>query len=430
MKRILLYGTALIGMALVSVGCNREPAKPGKPNQPAAKDHKHGDHKDHKDDKKGEHAHKPGPHGGIIVSLGADSYHAEAVFTKDGKLKLYTLGKDETKAIDVESQVLKAHVQAESVKEAVEMELKPVSGGKAGRTAEFVGDLPKELKDKKVTVTIPSITIGGEQFRIVINSDDAKIAAEQKELDEAVKAERAKLSPPERKLVDAQEWCVVMTDHRLGEMGAPIKLMVKDHAVFLCCVGCRTQAQANADKTLAKVEELKVKAQHKPAQKKAVKIGDVVPDFSITKLDGNSVKLTELQKDKKETTTGVIVLSYWCSTCHSCRHVEAHLAKLVKDFQGRAIVLALDANSDDSAEKVHAFLKKHKLAIPVALDPNGDAADLFGITKTTTTLVIDGAGVLRYCGQLRQKKGASAEDALIAVLAGNDVAVPSTPQIG
>ena len=42
-----------------------------------------------------EHGHKAGVHGGIMVSLGRDSYHAEAVFEKGGLLRLYTLGKDE-----------------------------------------------------------------------------------------------------------------------------------------------------------------------------------------------------------------------------------------------------------------------------------------------------------------------------------------------
>jgi len=44
--------------------------------------------------------------------------------------------------------------------------------------------------------------------------------------------------------------------------------------------------------------------------------------------------------------------------------------------------------------------------------------------------VIDGSGVLRYCGQFRQKDGGSAEAALKAVLAGQEVAVKTTPHHG
>ena len=79
-----------------------------------------------------------------------------------------------------------------------------------------------------------------------------------------VAAERNKLSPEDRKLVDAQEWCVIESG-RLGEMGTPIKLMVKGEPVFICCKGCQKQAEANPEKTLAKVKELKAK---KAAEKK------------------------------------------------------------------------------------------------------------------------------------------------------------------
>ena len=161
-----------------------------------------------------------------------------------------------------------------------------------------------------------------------------------------------------------------------------------------------------------------------------VKVGNRVPDFSIRTLDGKSVMLSELQKDEKRTTKGVIVLSLWCSTCHSCRHVEAHLGKLAKDYDGKAVVIALDANADDTAETVAAFIKKNKLTVPIFFDPNGGAADIFGIEQTTTTVVIDGEGVLRYCGQFRQKGGGSAEDAIKAVLAGHDVTIKTTPQKG
>jgi len=77
---------------------------------------------------------------------------------------------------------------------------------------------------------------------------------------DAVAAERAKLDPADRSLVAAQEWCAVNTDERLGSMGPPLKLDIKGQPVFLCCKGCKTKAEANPDKTLAKVEELKVNA--------------------------------------------------------------------------------------------------------------------------------------------------------------------------
>src|SRR5262249_36506167 len=137
-------------------------------------------------------------------------------------------------------------------------------------------------------------------------------------------------------------------------------------------------------------------------RKGVVAVGDAVPDLSVQTLDGKTVKLSELQKDAKRTKSGVVVLSFWCSTCGSCRRVEPHLDRLAKDYAGRAAVFALDANAGETAERVAAFEKKKGLTMPIVLDGEGRTADAFGVEMTTTTVVIDGNGVLRYCGRFGQ----------------------------
>lgn len=87
----------------------------------------------------------------------------------------------------------------------------------------------------------------------------AAARAEAGDEDAEVAAERAKLSPEDRALVEAQEWCAINTGERLGSMGPPLKLDIKGQPVFLCCGGCRKKAEADPDKTLAKVAELKAK---------------------------------------------------------------------------------------------------------------------------------------------------------------------------
>ena len=82
-----------------------------------------------------------------------------------------------------------------------------------------------------------------------------------------VAAERAKLSPEDRALVEAQEWCAVQTDERLGSMGPPIKLDIKGQPVFICCKGCQKKAESNPDATLATVEKLRAKGRAEKGQK-------------------------------------------------------------------------------------------------------------------------------------------------------------------
>jgi hypothetical protein len=93
----------------------------------------------------------------------------------------------------------------------------------------------------------------------VVAKDDAK-AKEAAEEEAAIKANLAKLSPEDRKLAEAQRFCAIQNEERLGGMGAPpMKVMVKGKPVFLCCGSCKKEALAEPDKTLAKVEDLKKK---------------------------------------------------------------------------------------------------------------------------------------------------------------------------
>ncbi|MBI2827212.1 MAG: hypothetical protein HYX69_21280 [Planctomycetia bacterium] len=84
--------------------------------------------------------------------------------------------------------------------------------------------------------------------------DDAQSA---KEVEAGVKAALAKLTPADRALAEAQRWCPVMPDDRLGAMDQPIKIMLDGKPVFLCCEECEKDARADAKATLAKVEKLK-----------------------------------------------------------------------------------------------------------------------------------------------------------------------------
>jgi hypothetical protein len=69
-----------------------------------------------------------------------------------------------------------------------------------------------------------------------------------------------RLAPEDRALAEAQQYCAVEPENRLGLMGTPIKVLVNDQPVFLCCKSCKPTALAEPDKTVAKVQQLKAKA--------------------------------------------------------------------------------------------------------------------------------------------------------------------------
>lgn len=60
----------------------------------------------------------------------------------------------------------------------------------------------------------------------------------------------------DKKLIEKQKICPV-TGEPLGSMGKPVKVVVKNQTVFLCCAGCKKKLLADPDKYLKKLDEKK-----------------------------------------------------------------------------------------------------------------------------------------------------------------------------
>jgi len=112
------------------------------------------------------HMHEPGSHGGIIVSVGQDHYHAEILFA-EGRMRVYMLDQDQAKVIDIETQDMEAYIRPFGEPQAftVKLAAQPQDGDAKGKTSLFVGDLPKEFKSSQWLVNVPLIKINGERYR-------------------------------------------------------------------------------------------------------------------------------------------------------------------------------------------------------------------------------------------------------------------------
>lgn len=106
-----------------------------------------------------------------------------------------------------------------------------------------------------ICLTVTTLAAGCSRPAEPSKTDTAK--ASVKTEGESVLESLAKLSPEDRKLAEEQKYCAVLTKNLLGSMGVPEKVTINGQPVFLCCDGCETRAKAHADRTLAKVQELK-----------------------------------------------------------------------------------------------------------------------------------------------------------------------------
>ena len=104
----------------------------------------------------------------LLVSLGRDSYHIEAIVTDTGELRLYTLGSDESRVQEVQVQELIVYVKTTDGSDSASIEVKPQPqpGDGEGKTSLFVAQLPAPLVGQSIDVVVPNISIGGERFRL------------------------------------------------------------------------------------------------------------------------------------------------------------------------------------------------------------------------------------------------------------------------
>lgn len=72
-----------------------------------------------------------------------------------------------------------------------------------------------------------------------------------------IEAALAKLSPEDRKLAEAQRFCPVLDDSRLGSMGVPVKLTNGGEVLFICCDACKEDVQADWRSAIDKVKRFK-----------------------------------------------------------------------------------------------------------------------------------------------------------------------------
>ena len=161
-----------------------------------------------------------------------------------------------------------------------------------------------------------------------------------------------------------------------------------------------------------------------------IAVGQKVPDFVVPDLRGRGQRLSRLLKQSK---SGVVVLTFWCTVCSTCRTMEDRLEQLHRSAGPQAGVYALDANTGgETPRQIAAFMKKKGFTFPVLLDMGGRLAQAFGVRATTTTMVIDSKRILRYFGKFDDRRGREAYtgNAVKAILEGQPVVIKQTRPVG
>ncbi len=166
-------------------------------------------------------------------------------------------------------------------------------------------------------------------------------------------------------------------------------------------------------------------------------VGQRMPDFTLKAASGESVRLYGYARQRKK----AVVLIFTGLSCPVSEVYTPRLVELAKTYEPQGVVfLAINSNSQESAEDVAKRAKEHGVTFPVLKDPRNLVADLALAERTPEVVLLDGRATIRYRGAIDDqyavgKRKPKAEknyltDALDAILAGKPVAVAATVVAG
>jgi peroxiredoxin len=159
----------------------------------------------------------------------------------------------------------------------------------------------------------------------------------------------------------------------------------------------------------------------------ALEIGDTVPRFGGTTVQGSAFSLAAAQKEHR-----AIVVVFRSTLCPYSNSYNELLKNMTAEY-GRRGVLFVAVHSDrwETAEDIRAHAAKYGHVFPVIRDPDGRVATLLNARRTPEVFLMDGDGKLRYHGRIAAKIGTpDLRNALDALLAGRPIEPAVTKAFG
>ena len=113
-----------------------------------------------------------------------------------------------------------------------------------------------------------------------------------------------------------------------------------------------------------------------------VDIGEILPSFSLTSIQGKPVPINE-------TAGKITMLNFWASWCEACMDEMPSIVKLWEKYHPsgfQVLSINLDENPESMAFRTQ---EQYKIRFPIFKDPQGSLAEFFDIHGIPLTVVIN-----------------------------------------
>lgn len=116
--------------------------------------------------------------------------------------------------------------------------------------------------------------------------------------------------------------------------------------------------------------------------------GEKAPDFDLTTLDGEAVKLSDY-KGKK------VILNFWATWCPPCRAEMPDMQKYYEEQAAGSNVEILAVNlttADKGMDEINDFVEEFSLTFPIPMDTEGKVGEIYQAASIPTSYMIDTEG--------------------------------------
>ncbi|MBO0994377.1 TlpA family protein disulfide reductase [Bacillus sp. SD088] len=119
-----------------------------------------------------------------------------------------------------------------------------------------------------------------------------------------------------------------------------------------------------------------------------IRKGELAPDFELTTLDGEAVKLSDY-KGKR------VMLNFWATWCPPCRAEMPDMQKFQdnKDVQVLAVNLS---ETESSLDNIPKFVDELNLSLTIPLDKESAVSKEYRVVAYPTTYMIDSDGRIQF----------------------------------
>lgn len=116
--------------------------------------------------------------------------------------------------------------------------------------------------------------------------------------------------------------------------------------------------------------------------------GDRAPDFELTTLDGDKIKLSELQGER-------VLVNFWATWCPPCRAEIPDLQKFHENTDVNILAVNL-TDTENSFDDVPKFAENFGMEFPILMDEESKVSTTYQIQPIPTSFMVDSKGIIQF----------------------------------